>query len=762
MTRILLAALVAALGAMALYSLPAHAQADSAPITTTATATGTSPLTETVIDLGNNIYGVDATKGGDLPALMSPEDIQKIATLQSAPGGTGYKFLRSVSPDDEAVLVRTGSTGFGFLDLRDGSISPVQVERLAATTNYVWLDDNTVGFLTTAPINMKGTVVGASIDRRTGEITYDEPRLAAIAALNEDKRIVTQISSDLSKVLRIDSSEAKPSPLFQQPDASWDTLPPNDKFIFAEGTKLEVVDVASGEVRDVMQLGANPQVLDIAFSPDGSKFSVTTMWNEWSRTMRTTGGPRLTDITYQDVTGTLPLEENPYFLENKVTVLDFPSGEVRELRAADGDGSVYGVTSWSPDNKTLMVKVDKPGQVEGRQFPQYYPEFHSGASLRFYDADLNEVQRLEQPAIDSPEMRAEFVTPNEVLIETRYGTDGHPCYYNLSTGEFRDIGDRPGVYHNVTPTNHSREIAYVFSSYTDPPEFYRANWDGTGTTQLTSLNADVKALSLTTQHPVSFTLSDGSTFDGVLILPADVPFPPQNVPIVVWQAGGPAAIMANSWQSSVESPQALLPNFGIGVLVVPIYGRYGVGPQRFSALVDGSNFGEADIDVQAEIAEQLRARGWADKVGIAGCSYGGYFVLQSIIRHPNTYDAAHSMCAIADLILEWNTGDGILAPYVFGKTPWEAPEEYRSDSPIYQADEVRTPLLAFKGTQDFLPADMIRNFVLQVVDNGVPAKMLLFQAAAHNFASTPAKLAVPYALYGAQEQILWFQKYLGQ
>ena len=60
-----------------------------------------------------------------------------------------------------------------------------------------------------------------------------------------------------------------------------------------------MVDVETGATHDVMQLGANPKVFDVSFSLDGNKFSVTSMWMEWNRTLRTTGGPRLTDITYQ-------------------------------------------------------------------------------------------------------------------------------------------------------------------------------------------------------------------------------------------------------------------------------------------------------------------------------------------------------------------------------------------------------------------------------------------------------------------------------
>jgi dipeptidyl aminopeptidase/acylaminoacyl peptidase len=410
-----------------------------------------------------------------------------------------------------------------------------------------------------------------------------------------------------------------------------------------------------------------------------------------------------------------------------------------------------------------MVTASEPARLKGRRYPQYELQYHSNRSLRFYDGRLQEIRRLERIEISARTMTARFVSPDEVLIVSQYGTNAHPYYYNLRSGEFRTIADRAGTFASVVPTNNSREIVFSYSSYTDPADLYRMRWDGTAFARVTWFNEEVRRLSQTRQYPVSFTLRNGRRFDGVLILPASVAFPPKNVPIVAWQAGGPVATMQNTWAAALEAPYALLPNFGIGVLVVPLYGRIGVGPDRFESLADSSNLGQIDIDAHAEIVRQLRARGWASKVGITGCSYGGYFTTQSITRHPTTYDAAHTMCSLIDWIVEWNRGFDSLSPWLMGLPPYAALEEYRRDSPAYNADRVRTPLLAFHGTKDYIPITVMENFMLQVINNGVPAKLLKFQDAGHGFLrTTPPELSSAYELYGAQEQILWFRQHLGQ
>ncbi|WP_448582588.1 alpha/beta hydrolase family protein, partial [Thermaurantiacus sp.] len=256
---------------------------------------------------------------------------------------------------------------------------------------------------------------------------------------------------------------------------------------------------------------------------------------------------------------------------------------------------------------------------------------------------------------------------------------------------------------------------------------------------------------------------NGWRIDGVLVLPAGTAFPPRQVPILVWQQGGPFNAFTNTWGASVETPASLLPNFGFGVLVTPLYGRHGFGSARFHAIANHDNFGKADIDAQAEIVTQLKARGWAGKVGIVGCSYGGYFVTQSLVRHSDIYAAGHGMCSIVDWVTEWSRGGGQGAPWFFGRPIFENPQAYISVSPAYNARQIRSPLLAFHGTEDFIPLATMSNFMHQLIAAGTPARLLRFRGASHGFANTaPEELARAYEFYGAQEQLSWFRTHLGR
>ncbi|NJO83734.1 MAG: prolyl oligopeptidase family serine peptidase [Blastochloris sp.] len=226
-------------------------------------------------------------------------------------------------------------------------------------------------------------------------------------------------------------------------------------------------------------------------------------------------------------------------------------------------------------------------------------------------------------------------------------------------------------------------------------------------------------------HELTFPLANGAVRQGYLIQPAGAAFPPQNAPLVLWQEGGPGLFMTSQWAANVEQPFNLLPNMGISLLVVPLPGRLGWGPQFSHALADGRNYGSIDIDEAAEIVQQMIARGYtsSDRVGITGCSYGGYFTAQSIARHPNLYAAANPQCTLLDMVVEWQTGFISLLSYLQGRTPMTDLAEYVQDSPGYTANAVRTPTLIFHGTQDFLPVNIAENFHETLDANGVPVKM---------------------------------------
>lgn len=718
--------------------------------------------------------------------LLADEEAEKLKALQLS--ATPILFS-DVSPDDTSVVVISllpTKIDFAFVNVNDGSRVQIDlaIQDYAPFSEFRWRDNNTVTYLSATP--SLGPLL-VTIDKNSGALATSQVEVPGFPL---------SLSPNGGRLLVVIEEEVEPEPAalglmpsspfdiqlprgsygqpslkkyaYENPAAqAWaDALNDDRSTLQASSTRLVLAsyDFGSGAVVPLITLPELSIPIALSWTRDASALAlVRTTIDELEQPERGPGGrpgDRLASLVVQDALGALPPEENPLLRGNVVDIFEIDSGDLRvgALRAVEhGGGGTYANVEWSSDGRTLLAQLDRPAEIAGREHPvNYIPQ---STFMQFYGRDGQLLNTLERPEIDAPGVTlARWASPDEVIIRTFTGLSARMFYYNRVSGEFRPIPIPDGTYYQFAATNQSRRLVFNMSSWQQPLELFVVGWDGQALAGLTWNNEPIKALNRVRADYVSFTLANGVERAGFLLQPADAPFPPQNVPIVVWQEGGPTAPMAQYFGNYVEAPHNLLPNFGMAVLHVPLPGRLGFGPQFLKGLADGTNFGQIDIDQGAEIVAQLVARGWtsAGKVGVTGCSYGGYFASQSITRYPELYAAANSQCSLLDLFSEFQYGYTSLMAYLEGRTPYTDPDEIALDSPINRADRVRTPLLLFHGTADFIPVGITRNFHDQVELNGTPVELLTFAREGHGLAEPNSQFLA------GQEQILWFREYLGQ
>jgi len=759
----------------------------------------------------NNVISVNVDGPRYPDDLLDEEEVARIELLQN-----GVSFLlpfSPVSPDDKAVLV-VGTEQLGFLDVDDGSVRTISAEQFGPIiplpffgfSEFTWLDERTLAAL---GINLQAQrledlYVIVTIDRITLEIAASPLRIPSgtdILTVSPDLQkfllfVLPPDESDqgeegpaaddaireLRVPVRYPTPQLRPGGrpalpgalrarvdwvLQQRPDLldrvkfMQEDEDENTVEVTAQTVDLLRFDTGSGALEYVTTVPAASAMIGEAWSRDSTHLALSLIsFNDPDEPRSNLDGALISEIAYRDATGNLPPADNPLLQGNNTYVVDF-AGATRILRpGGEAAPPLLAAAGWSPDGQTLLTQAWHPTRLQGRTHPIYGPGFSDRASLRFFSfGELRETGRFAPPIFSAglnSEPVATFLTPDELIVQGIAGTDRHPYYYNRVSGEFRNLADRAGSYFNIVSTNRSRQLLFMHTSFTTPPDMYKVGWDGRGLARLTWLNEELRQEANLAEYPVSFRLRNGQMRVGAVIQPAGEPFPPRNRPLVVWQEGGPGVPMIGQWAANVENPYALLPSFGFSLLVVPLAGRPGYTPGEFNALADRGNFGSIDIDEQAEIVQQAIARGWTSRgrIGITGCSYGGYFAWQSIIRHPDLYAAANPQCALVDLVSEWSRGFPTTLPYLQGLPPWANPGEYRADSPIYNAGRVRAAVLSFHGTEDFLPIVHNENLHLQLVNRGLPARMLRFADEGHGLRN-PQNQA-----YAAQEQITWFRTYL--
>jgi dipeptidyl aminopeptidase/acylaminoacyl peptidase len=525
--------------------------------------------------------------------------------------------------------------------------------------------------------------------------------------------------------------------------------------VAAEGVGLLAVDVPSGRVTPLLNLRAGAAVGAAAWSPDSSRLALV----RYTFEEETEIVSPLKSIITRELAGTIPPAQNPILQSNEVDLINFQSGEVRQaaLRAAaDGGSDTFADVAWSPDNTTLAMLMTSPSRLAGRAHPIYLiPE---RTSFRFYSAAGQQLGTYANPALDGLVTTYTMTSPDEIVIESMAGSDIGLFVLNRAANQLSRLPLPPGASGSSRVIPGTRQVVFVHSSFVQPTEFFRINLDGSALHKLSNLNAQVAQVNQVRADAVSFTVN-GQTFEGYLIQPAGAAFPPQNVPIVVWQEGGPQSNFTNQFMTNVENPFNALPNFGVAVLFMPLYGRYGFGVERFRALYDNHNFGVIDIDAQADIARQMIAQGWTSpgKLGITGCSYGGYFTSQSITRHPDLYGAAVTQCTLFDTLSEFEFGTrGPVIPFWTGSMPTVDPQRQIDVSPLHRSRVVRTPTLIIHGSRDFLPLQLAELFHDQLQENGVPVNMMTFVGDEHGLQSGNSQAQA------VQLQLAWFRQYLGR
>jgi dipeptidyl aminopeptidase/acylaminoacyl peptidase len=707
---------------------------------------------------------------------LDQAETQRLATLQH----TGFTFLESeISPDDTAILqvaIQPGGEDFdlGFLNITDGSIATPSslMRRLPPFTELRWRDGRTLVYVSIEP--GRGVVLVA-VDRVSGRIQTRPIRFKGfpVSMAPNGSRLLLALTKDPAADTADEGNQASGivSPFqltvkrtfdapvglagFNAPAGQWGFDAERQALQVSEKeVEFSVLDLDSGESTVLMSLPDGSGLISPpAWLGDGSKLALVHM----TLPKVSRRGTELAEKTTQDALGNLAPADNPFLQNNAVSVFDFPNHDLRPsaLKANGGNGDIFSRASWSADGQTLLTQMSHPAKPVGRSNPTYL--FPDRSYLRFYNAGLEQISTFDSPQTAAPELALpQFVSPDEVMITTPYGLSYRIYYYNRVSGEFRQASLWDGLYSQVRASHLSRQLVFRFSSFEHAPDVYRITWEGTALSRLTWNNGEAESQNHVRADQVTFTMGGGAQRTGYLIQPADAPFPPRNVPVVVWQEGGPGGAMTNQWGGIVERPMNLLPNFGIAVLLLPLSGREGYGPKFYNALADARNFGAIDIDEGAQAVQQMIQRGWTlhGKVGITGCSYGGYYTVQSIIRHPDLYAAANTQCTLLDLFTEWELGFTPQLSYLEGRPPTTDSAEYLRDSPIYNATKIRTPLLIFAGTSDFLPATISGNLHDQVATSKTTVKFMKFLGEGHGLGAANDQTTAAHA------QITWFREHL--
>ncbi|MEO8479413.1 MAG: prolyl oligopeptidase family serine peptidase [Gemmatimonadota bacterium] len=108
--------------------------------------------------------------------------------------------------------------------------------------------------------------------------------------------------------------------------------------------------------------------------------------------------------------------------------------------------------------------------------------------------------------------------------------------------------------------------------------------------------------------------------------------------------------------------------------------------------------GDRDVESAIGTVPYLAANYGVDpaRVGLFGCSYGGFFTLMALFKHPGTFAGGVAQCAVTD----WAHYNHWYTARILNGTPAEDTVAYRESSPIYHAAGLADPLILEHGLVD--------------------------------------------------------------
>lgn len=438
-----------------------------------------------------------------------------------------------------------------------------------------------------------------------------------------------------------------------------------------------------------------------------------------------------------------PMPNDPFLNVYDLKVVSLVNRRVETLRdSLRGVPSLPG--SWSPDGRLLVYISEgqcfiwpigeQPQKVNSStrfgQAPLWDKEGHSFFLIgdnrvwRVSVADSKAVPITGKPdrqlrsIISSKQGGNEFWSPNNgrsLYVSTNDTESKRDGFYrlDLSTGKLtRAIeGDKSYSVGLLGVSVEGDVLVFASQDAQHEQNLWMARHDFTETRQLTHINPELERYAAGEARLIDYADADGKKLRATLLLPTNFQSD-KRYPLVVWVYGGSmlSGNVNRYGSAGVEHHNMqLLSSRGYAVLLPDTPQHVGTPMQDLAKTV----LPAVDKTIETGIVD-------SEKLGIMGISYGGYSTLALIVQTAR-FKAAVMDVGIANLSTHYGVmlksgvplgvgwaeeGQGRM-----GGSPWEFPDRYVKNSPVFYLDKVQTPLLINQGGMDVSPFQSEEVFV---------------------------------------------------
>jgi dipeptidyl aminopeptidase/acylaminoacyl peptidase len=392
---------------------------------------------------------------------------------------------------------------------------------------------------------------------------------------------------------------------------------------------------------------------------------------------------------------------------NRIFKVNVADGKMQLMAAPKGP---YGSIRIAPDGKSVSYigcREDGPAPHD----------------LYLLVLDGGQPRNLTAKTLDRPVERFQWQPGGGWLAITSEGFR-HRLQTIDAEGKARVLLSPPGSVWDAQASK-SDAIAFVSENFTQPEELWL--WDGKNNPRRVSdLNEAVAKLPLAAPDFMHYQTFDGRRIEGALLKPKAYDGKSRLATVLLIH-GGPTG----NWTDHFDPWGQLLVSAGYAVFYPNVRGSTGYGYDFM--VLNRADWGGGDFKDVMAAADDLVARGIADadRLGIAGWSYGGYMA-EWTITQTNRFKAAVSGAGMADLAAEFGTEEHPSYDEWFYGLPYEKPEGFVRSSPITHIRNAKTPTLILQGEADTIdPLGQSQQLYRALKRYNVPVELVQYPREGH-------------------------------
>jgi len=361
-----------------------------------------------------------------------------------------------------------------------------------------------------------------------------------------------------------------------------------------------------------------------------------------------------------------------------------------ELNDSPNFPSAYGATGWTEDDKSLLIND---------RYDIWGFDPNNGNSERITKGRKTKTT-YRYVRLDNEERFID--NKGKWLLTTFNGNNKYSGYYELNRKNNKGRQLLEGPYRYSRPVKAQDDDHFIFSreTFEEFPNIRYSDSDFKNDLQISDANPQQSEYNWGTAELVNWSSLDGIELTGMLIKPENFD-PNKKYPMIVnFYERSSDGIYRHKAPSAGRSTinYSFYTSRGYVIFNPDIQYRIGYpGESAYNCVIPG--------------VTSLIEKGFIDKdnIGVQGHSWGGYQIAY-LVTKTDIFKAGEAGAVVPNMIsayggIRW--WSGLVRQFQYehtqsriGGTPWEYPQRYIENSPIFNIDKINTPLLIMHNDAD--------------------------------------------------------------